>query len=314
MAHQVSHTEISPKKRAKRKKNGEPIKKAKGNISKSSEQQYQRNTIKFANWVKATYGVRDFSDCKPYIQSYCDYLASTGKSASTIHTYIAAPCRYFDVHMEDIEKPLRYCSENKRSRGTPKADSRKNAKREASHRLWDFASVVGVRRNEYRRLRRNDLVVDESGYTCVRVTRGKGGKFQLQRVLPEDEEFIRAYFDNSESYVFSEEEMANKQDLHSLRAAQARRAYEYYLGRIEAEGREKLVQELKSRWELYCNKKWEYKLVKQKPYLLRGKNREFAEKHGLPVQYDRLALLAVSVFHLSHWRLGVTVNNYLLAV
>lgn len=31
------------------------------------------------------------------------------------------------------------------------------------------------------------------------------------------------------------------------------------------------------------------------------------------VQYDRLAVLATSVFHLSHWRCGVTINNYLLA-
>ena len=38
-----------------------------------------------------------------------------------------------------------------------------------------------------------------------------------------------------------------------------------------------------------------------------------AEKNGLPVVYDRLAVMAVSVFHLSHWRCDVTVDNYLLA-
>ena len=48
-------------------------------------------------------------------------------------------------------------------------------------------------------------------------------------------------------------------------------------------------------------------------YRARGKNRIKAEKNGLPVVYDRLAVMAVSVFHLSHWRCDVTVDNYLLA-
>ena len=49
-------------------------------------------------------------------------------------------------------------------------------------------------------------------------------------------------------------------------------------------------------------------------YILRGNNRKLAKKHGLPMKYDSLALLAVSIFHLSHWRHDVTVANYLLAV
>lgn len=39
-----------------------------------------------------------------------------------------------------------------------------------------------------------------------------------------------------------------------------------------------------------------------------------AIRKGLLTEYNRLALMAVSVFHLSHWRLDVTVSNYLLAV
>ena len=49
-------------------------------------------------------------------------------------------------------------------------------------------------------------------------------------------------------------------------------------------------------------------------YYLRSRNRKFALEHNLPVAYNRLALMAVSVFHLSHWRLDVTVCNYILAV
>ena len=42
--------------------------------------------------------------------------------------------------------------------------------------------------------------------------------------------------------------------------------------------------------------------------------RKFAQEHNPPTAYNRLALMAVSVFHLSHWRLDVTVCNYILAV
>lgn len=49
-------------------------------------------------------------------------------------------------------------------------------------------------------------------------------------------------------------------------------------------------------------------------YRVRGENKKLALKKGLPTEYNRLALMAVSVFHLSHWRLDVTVSNYLLAV
>lgn len=46
---------------------------------------------------------------------------------------------------------------------------------------------------------------------------------------------------------------------------------------------------------------------------MRGKNRELAEKFGFQYSFDRLAILATSIFHLAHWRNGVTVRNYILA-
>ena len=49
-------------------------------------------------------------------------------------------------------------------------------------------------------------------------------------------------------------------------------------------------------------------------WVIRGNSRRLAIDHGLPVKYDRLAVMAVSIFHLSHWRCDVTVANYLLAV
>ena len=52
--------------------------------------------------------------------------------------------------------------------------------------------------------------------------------------------------------------------------------------------------------------------MRNRKYCLRGDNRKLAIKLGLPTEYDRVALMAVSVLRLSHWRLDVTVGHYML--
>ena len=275
---------------------------------------YMDSAIHFGQWCKTTYGCRHFDDCLEYIQAYSDWLVEQGKSPSTVHTYLAGVCRVYGVSLVDISKPKRVVSANTRSRGKKAVDDRKDAGREASPRLYDFASTVGIRRAEYARLRNNDLVTDESGYLCVRIRRGKGGKYQEQRVLPGDEMFVRSYFDGSASLVFTKAELNNKLDLHHLRAVQAQRAYRYYENRLhnEPEYRPQLETEIKARWQLYNKRRWRQHEF-EGTYRLRGANRELAQRLGRPTEYDRLAVMAVSVYHLSHWRCDVTVSNYLLA-
>ena len=74
---------------------------------------------------------------------------------------------------------------------------------------------------------------------------------------------------------------------------------------------------------LFCREQYDCKTKKPKhldkskirgEYFIRGKNKKLALEKGLPIVYDRLALMAVSIYHLSHWRLDVTVSNYMLAV
>ena len=79
-----------------------------------------------------------------------------------------------------------------------------------------------------------------------------------------------------------------------------------------------LTGELIKRWNEYNKnvngkpRPFPFKNIKG-VYKLRGKNREKALKYGLAVEYDRLAVFAVCVFHLIHLRLD-TLTNYLLAV
>lgn len=293
---------------------------------KKTENQYKKHALKYAEWAKSTCKCKTLDDCSAHIQDYADFLVASGKTPSTIHTYLASICRVFDVPLENIKKPIRVVAENTRSRGTKAVDIRKDAGREASPRLYDFAQIAGIRRNEYLHLRPDDLVEDDFGNPCILVHKGKGGKQQLQRILPEELESVKAVFDHpaDERHLFSKEELTNKIDLHHLRALRAQQMYNYYLERIRAETdyREQLIAEIKHTWEQddlkridngYRPKRWKDCKVNGN-YVLRGHNRELALKNGLPVSYDRLALLAVSVYHLAHWRHDVTVANYLLAI
>lgn len=291
-----------------------------------TEKQYRNHAIKFANWCKEQYGCRTLDECSAHIQDYADFLVVQGRSPSTIHTYLAGICRICGVPLADIQKSIRVVAENTRSRGMKAVDERKDAGREASPRLYDFAVIVGIRRNEYLHLTPDDLVFDDFGHPCVLVRKGKDGKRQLQRILPDELPAIKAVFDNpaDAGHLFPKAEINNKIDLHHLRALRAQKMYRYYLDKIENEHgyRAQLINEIRHVWEHddearkengYKAKRWSDMKVTGN-YILRGNNRKLAKKHGLPLQYDRLALLAVSIFHLSHWRHDVTVANYLLAV
>ncbi|MEG1549699.1 MAG: hypothetical protein RR395_04650, partial [Ruthenibacterium sp.] len=119
-------------------------------------------------------------------------------------------------------------------------------------RLVAFQKCVGIRRSELGKLTCKNFKQDENGNWCVEVKKGKGGKYQLQRILPDNVDFVRAYFDGSTSKVFSDDEMNNKIDLHAMRGANARKAYEMYLKSCDTSaGRQQLQQELIDRYVKY---------------------------------------------------------------
>ena len=260
------------------------------------------------------------------IQDYSDYLQ--GKySASTVHSYLAAVCGFYNIPMDLITKPIRHTAEYTKSRSDngKKIRADNNIDNPRYERSVSFQRVVGLRASELAKLEGRDLVTDESGHLCVFVKNGKGGKDSLQRILPEDEVFISEYFNVGEKEkVFQPIELSNSIDYHHIRAENAKRCYEYYINKINNEEgyAEKLADEIRLRWKLYCTKKlsdgtivhkpFEEKLIKG-TYKVRGKNKALAIEYRLPTEYNNLALAAVSIFHLAHWRNNVTVQSYLLS-
>lgn len=298
-----------------------------GVTNKNTVKSYKHSTDDFVSWAKAQ-GYKTCDDIRAVgaadiIQKYYNSLMSGDgrKSPATAHTKIAPICKGLGVKMADLDLERRTADAIWRGRDPAANDrGRHEETLDKYARLMTLAST-GLRRDEIRKLKKSDLVTDESGYTCVHVARGKGGKEQLQRVLPQYLPTVQAVFDavkSPEGRVLTDTEMRNHINIHSHRARVAREAYSYYAGKLktEPEYRQKLRSELIDRYTTYhkasTGNRFVSELDNHKPVMLRGANKAKAEAAGLPITYDRLALMAVSVYHLSHWRIDVTVTNYMV--
>lgn len=287
-----------------------------------TRKQYTKQMKLYVQFCREQFNAHSFEDCMAHIQEYSDFLQKQNYSASTIHTYLAAVCAVFEINLATIQKPVRYTADYVRGRDRMKSESKTDLESPKWDYITQFQSRVGIRRDELKRLCKDDFVCDESGHFCVRVRKGKGGKCQYQRILEKDINFVKSYFDPSApgERVFDEAYFQNDLNFHHLRAECAKEYYYEQLQKIKEDPsyRLQLEKEIKLRWNT-ANKK---KDGKPKPfrydemygiYSLRGKNRALAIEKALPVHYDKLALLAVSVFKLSHWRNDVTIASYMLA-
>ena len=122
-----------------------------------------------------------------------------------------------------------------------------------------------------------------------------------------------------EQKLFSKEEMQNKIDLHGLRREHAQRMYKYYADRLKNEPGYKYQcrKELMARYDERhrpgtSRQRFIEDITNEQPYKLRGENRQKAIEQGEETEFNRLALMMVSVFCLSHWRTDVTVINYIV--
>jgi integrase len=283
---------------------------------------YTRQFKLYVKFCRENFNCRNFEECREYIQEYSNYLQTENYTASTIHTYLASICAVFNVNLSMITKPVRYVADYTRGRQIKNLDSKNDLNNPEWTYIVEFQRKVGIRRDELKRLKGRDFDLDESGYPCILVTKGKGGKKQYQRILPHDIEFIKQYFDavNENEHVFDRKYFENDLNLHSLRAAAAREYYFAQLQKIKENPKyaEQLEKEIRNRWtKMNLTKNSKPKRFKevelQGTYTLRGKNRELALQKGLPVHYNKVALLATSIFKLSHWRNDVTIASYMLA-
>lgn len=294
---------------------------------RDTKKTYKTSIKRFCAWTKEQNYTREevLDNPQSYLQQYADNLKARGLSPATIHTYIAPCCKGLNIPMQHIDKPERAVGAITRSRGGKNPRGRKDAEKSEYARLVAFQSAVGLRRAELAHLQGKDLQ-KRDGVLYVHVQSGKGGKTQWQRVLPRDARIVAETFKGigKDERVFTAEEMRNRIDLHGMRAAHARQAYDYYLTRIKQEPdyRSQLQEDLKAYFREHHDHDHELDQTaynrfcldmskNQGIYQMRGEAKKLAEANDRPTIYDRIALMAVSVFHLAHWRLDVTITNYL---
>ncbi|HFU4518755.1 TPA: hypothetical protein ACGPA4_001701 [Streptococcus suis] len=298
----------------------------------TSRTSYKRSATRFSKWAKIN-GIKKISEItEEVIQKYHDDLKNDPKqyTPATLHTYLAPIAKAAGINLNRIKKQKR--TSDKIVRGRQQEANSQGKRQELNSlfsRLIQFQKVIGIRRNELKKLTGSDLIEDEYGNCYVLVKRGKGGKEQMQYILPNDIELVKQTFAGigENEPVFTDEEMKNQINLHGLRAQHARDSYFYYLNRIQQnpkikqaiknllitrweEGHQKLKNESQSKYEKQ-RRNFIYDL-RDELYILRGTNKSKALASGMPIAYNRLALMAVSVLNLSHWRLSVTVTNYIL--
>lgn len=306
----------------------------KGITNAGTIKQYKNHLDRFAIWAKETHRIRldsDVSDSRALAQEYADYLISSGYAPDSIHSYLAPVVKGFGFSLSDVQKPKRTASAIKKTR---QEKANKQGRREMVNsknaRLVEAEKIIGVRRAELAKLTGECLARDYAGNLCILVRRGKGGKMQMQRILPKDISLIQQLFDGigQKQKVFTKTELNNKISLHTLRRIHAQEAYDYYVGLIREGHRQEIIDDLKAYYLNYHAKQpgaaGERRIAKQYTrfcediakgkgmYRLRGENKVRAKQAGRPTEYDRVALMAVSVFHLAHWRNDVTARNYMV--
>lgn len=302
--------------------------------SNKTKRNYAKACAAFDLWRKST-GLSNKtirSNPRGALIQWRDALMAEGYAASTIHTYISgAACGLGKI---DITGIARHGTAEDKTKSLGCSERHIAAMNKDSNAdIIQFQRMVGGRRSALMRLRGRDLVTDESNQLVVRFIKDKGAKTQLQRILPEHQETVRAYFERVDPDEFLFPTISKELDLHYLRALCAKDAYYYYEKLCSTpEGRAEMRKQLWKRYtdpEIGCKA---YLLAKERgdtkrmqrhlylfqqeiadgQYHLRGANRRVALKRGLPTSLDRLSLACVSTFHLSHFRNEVTVKHYML--
>ena len=186
--------------------------------------------------------IRNFSDCRQYVEEFLQHLEDSKQSAWTIHHRASALGAAYGCSKKDFDYkcPERHRADIKRTRGIASSDYRYPEER------WDEMKLVikatGCRRMELLRLRPEDIRQREDGNWEV----FKRGKNKLERwcmITPKYSEQVIDILRSHETYriageyrYFQKSEIP-KGAIHDLRADYAKDLYEYYQSQGIDDGR-----------------------------------------------------------------------------
>lgn len=277
--------------------------------SYSTMENYQKEVGYFGDWlIKQGHKRISIEDSKAYIQPYIDYCVEQKLSPYTINKRLSAICKATHADIQDYNHPER--SVAKITRGVDSAIHDKyNEKHYAE--IIGANRILGLRRNELKRLKVEDFEISDK-YIIVH-TVGKGGKENVQIITDKAKmETAKSWLagKNPEDRVFSADDFKNDVNFHKQRELRAKDVYERVVADMQnnPESREYYKAFIKNFFERNGKKLRE---DLEKPYVVRGENRERLKAQGRALEYDRVAVLYVSLTVLNHYRSDTSVNHYI---
>lgn len=280
-------------------------------VTSNTLKQYRAACTAFASFIKEREGTEriPMEKYKEQAQCYFEFLKEKGKSPDTIHTYAAGIAQGLKMSIDDFVIERRTRPVKGRNKPLePKGD------------ICDIGFAIGIRKEEYKRLKGKHLI-ERDGHMFVVVEKGKGGKYQEQLILPENREAVKKYFQDvdDDEYIVSKQEFGlfDEGQTHAMRRKIARQAYDYYNGLSKEERYQylELARQIFMQNKLKGQRMWrkEIELIKRSPIrYCRGDNKTELIRQGRKPFFDRECVLLVSVLHLAHYREDVTVDNYLI--
>ncbi len=196
---------------------------------------YQAHVVRFVRWARSIHQVKNLAQLNPRAEAlateWLQAQLAEGKSPYTLQAERAALRLFFGNRTlaSDVAIPRRTREHITRSRG-PAAHDR-HIQLANWQPLIRFLQATGLRRNELRALRDQDIIRDDLEYldeVVVKVRNGKGGKARTVPVLPGHEADVRAVLSGSdpEALVFSR--IPKHLDVHSYRREYAQALYQHY--------------------------------------------------------------------------------------
>lgn len=265
--------------------------KVSGIYSHKTYQVYKEHSLKFATWVRETYGIKNLEAAREYVKEYLEKSINEGKSAWTVRTEAAALAKLYGCSSTDfgVKLPKRRREDIQRSRGEKIRDRDFSELRNRD--IVDFCRGTGLRKKELSLVETRD-VMERNGNVYVRVRRGKGGKERVLVVVQKYKKHVLEMRDRAieegRERIF--ERIPSHMDVHSYRR-------EYALGRYKEIERDPIQYErARERWEA-----WKHERGYDGPD-------EYRRRDGRV--FDRAILLEVSR-NMGHNRVDVIARHYL---
>lgn len=181
----------------------------------STYKSYMKHSNYFTNWAKETYGIKNLSEGRQYVDEWLTKRMDEGLSAYTQKLEASALAKLYGCSTKDFVKTdTRHREDITRSRGEKVRD--KHFSESKNKELVEFCRSTGLRRSELQALTGNKLIFREDKPYIVVDKGAKGGRYREIPVIGDTQFVINKMQEAGDNKVFSK--IPNGADIHGYRA------------------------------------------------------------------------------------------------